>query len=104
EVQGGGTFLETMVYVARQFGAPPEELWPYKPMNRRLPAGVTWGDLDRAAAGYKARLTQIPDLDGVLGALDKKTPVLAIASVTKAWDSGWDAADTGQVRAPAAGE
>ena len=50
ETTGEGTFLETTVYVARQFGAPPEALWPYKPLNRRLPAGVTWSDLDRAAA------------------------------------------------------
>jgi hypothetical protein len=87
ELTGEGTFLETTIYVARQFGAPPEALWPYKSLNRKLPAGITWSDLDQAAAAYKAQLAEIPDLDGVLGALDKGRPVLAVANVTKAWFS-----------------
>ena len=35
---GEGTFLETTIYVARQFGAPPEALWPYKALNRKIAA------------------------------------------------------------------
>ena len=87
EVTGEGTFLETTIYVARQFGAPPESLWPYKSLDRKLPPGVTWADLDRAAAGYKARLTQIPDLDGTLGALTKGMPVIVAASAAESWGS-----------------
>ena len=87
EMTGEGTFLETTIYVVRQFGAPPETIWPYTSLNRKLPKGLTWGDLDRAAADYKARLTQIADLDGVLGALDKKTPVLVAAVMTSAWST-----------------
>jgi len=103
EIAGEGTFLETTIYVARQFGAPPEALWPYKSLNRKLPHGVTWSDLDRAAADYKAKLTQIPDLDGVLGALDKKAPVLAAALVTSGWGSDL-ATRTGQIRLAGADE
>jgi hypothetical protein len=109
EAAGEGTFLETMIYVARQFGAPPEALWPYHEFERRLPRGVTWSALDRAAAAYKAEVTQVSDLDGVLGALDRKTPVLVVALVTSEWGSDL-ATKTGQVgpagaedKAPVAG-
>lgn len=97
EIAGEGTFLETMIYVARQFGAPPEALWPYREFDRRLPRGATWSALDRAAASYKAEVTQVADLDGVLGALDRKTPVLVAALVTSEWGSDL-ATRTGQVR------
>jgi len=96
EVTGEGTFLETTIYVARQFGAPPEQLWPYRSSNRKLPAGVTWNDLDRAAADHKARLTQIPNIDSILLALEERAPVLAVAAVTSAWDSDL-ATRTGQI-------
>ena len=87
EVTGEGTFLETTIYVTRQFGAPPESLWPYQSLNRKLPPHVTWADLDAAAAGYKASLTQIPDLDGILGALDKGMPVIVAATAARSWGS-----------------
>ena len=103
EITGEGTFLETMIYVARQFGAPPEGLWPYEEFKRRLPPGVTWSELDRAAADYKAKLTQIQDLDGVLGALDRNTPVLVAALVTSGWGSDL-ATRTGQIKPAGAGE
>lgn len=103
EIAGEGTFLETTIYVARQFGAPPEGLWRYMAFNRKLPHGVTWRDLDRAAADYKATLTQIPDLDGVLGALERKTPVLVAALVTDGWGSDL-ATRTGQIEPPVADE
>ncbi len=102
EVAGEGTFLETTIYVATQFGAPPEALWPYREFARKLPKGVSWRDLDEAAAAYRARLTQLPDLDAVLPALDKKTPVLVTAVVTDAWIT--DAATrTGVIQAAGAG-
>ncbi len=97
EVTGEGTFLETTIYVARQFGAPPESIWPYRALNRSLPAGVTWRDLDNAAADYKATMTQIPGLDAILATLDRKTPVLAVATATEAWSTD-DATRTGLVK------
>jgi hypothetical protein len=87
ELAGEGTFLETTVYVARQFGAPPEERWPYKPLSRKMPAGVTWADLDSAAAEYKASVTQVLTLDGVLGALDKGMAVIVTANAAESWGS-----------------
>jgi C1A family cysteine protease len=101
EVTGEGTFLETMIYVARQFGAPPETLWPYKSLSRKLPVGVTWNDLDQAAAPFKARLTQLTGLDAILGALDKQSPVLSAAIATDAWG---DVGTSAQIRPPGAGE
>ncbi len=96
-----GTFLESAAYVARQFGAPPEAYWPYKALNRKLPRDVTWAALDDAAYQYRATLTQLAGLDGVLGALDKKMPVLAVASAAESWGSQVSY-DTGVIK-PAAG-
>ena len=87
EVTGEGTFLETTIYVARQFGAPPEALWPYVSLDRRLPAGVTWSRLDDAAKDYKAQISQIATVDGVLAALDRKLPVIVAATATDSWSS-----------------
>jgi hypothetical protein len=87
EETGEGTFLETTIYVARQFGAPPETMWPYRSSNRKLPAGLKWSDLDRAAGDYKGRFTQIPDVEAILPALDRKTPIIVAAAVTRSWSS-----------------
>ena len=100
ELTGEGTFMETMIYVARQFGAPPEALWPYKSSNRTLPKGVSWGELNQAASPYKAKLKQIPDVDAILSALDKKTPVIVAVSVTSAWLSD-PVMRTGHIKSPA---
>jgi hypothetical protein len=103
EVAGEGTLLETTIYVARQFGAPPETHWPYKSLNRKMPAGVTWADLDGAASEYKASVTQVPTLDGVLGALDKGTAVIVTANATESWGSDLST-KTGLVKPAGAGE
>jgi len=103
EVTGEGTFLETTIYVARQFGAPPEALWPYVPFDRRLPAGVTWSRLDDAAKDYKAQIAQVATVDGVLGALDRKLPVIAAATATESWSSE-ATTRTGVIEPKASGE
>ena len=103
EIAGEGTLLETTMYVARQFGAPPELRWPYKPLNRKMPAGVTWADLDSAASEYRANVTQVLTLDGVLGALDKGMAVLVSASATESWASELSTR-TGVVRPAGAGD
>ena len=87
EVSGEGTFLETTIYVARQFGAPPEALWPYEALNRKLPSGVSWAKLDGDAAHYKAEVTPIADIGGILGALEKGMPVIVAANAAKSWGS-----------------
>jgi hypothetical protein len=103
EVAGEGTFLETTIYVARQFGAPPETRWPYTSLNRKMPAGVTWADLDSAASEYRANVTQVLTLDGVLGALDKGMAVIVSASATESWASELST-KTGFVKPAGAGE
>ena len=87
ENKGEGAYLETIFYVARQYGAPPEAEWPYDWRNPKLPAGQTLSDLDEAAAPYKARISRLSGLDAVLGALAQGMPVVAGAHVTNDWDS-----------------
>ena len=103
ELAAEGTLLETALYVARQFGAPPETRWPYRPLHRRMPAGVTWADLDSDAAEYKASVTQVPTLDGVLGALDKGMAVIVTAEAAGSWGSDLST-KTGVVKPAGAGE
>ena len=91
EATGAGTYLETVFYVAQQYGAPPEMDWPYDWQNGKLPRGRTLKDLDDAAAPYKARISRLPGIDAVLGALAKGMPVIAGAHATDAWDSPKDA-------------
>ncbi len=86
-----GAYLETIFYVAQQYGAPPEADWPYDWRNAKLPPGRTLKDLDEAAAPYKARISRLPGIDAVLGALARGMPVIAGARVTDAWDSPKDA-------------
>ena len=104
EIKGDGVWLESLIYVAQKFGAPPETYWPYRALNRKLPPGVTWQDLDEAALPYRARVTQLADLDGVLGALDKGMPVLAVADAAKSWWGSKVSYDTGVIKPPAANE
>ena len=87
EVAGEGTYLGTTIYVATQFGAPEETRWPYRPLNHKLPPGATWSDLDYEAAKYKATVTEIAEIGGVLGALEKGMPVIVAAQATNSWGS-----------------
>ena len=103
ELAGEGTLLETTIYVARQFGAPPEERWRYRPLSRKMPAGVTWADLDSAASEFKANVTQVLTLDGVLGALEKGMAVIVTANATESWGSDLST-KTGLVKPADAGE
>jgi hypothetical protein len=90
ESTGEGAYLETVFYVARQYGAPPESDWPYDWRNARLPAGRTLRDLGQAAERYKARISRLAGIDAVLGALAKGIPVVMGAHVTDAWDAPTD--------------
>jgi C1A family cysteine protease len=87
ESTGEGAYLETVFYVAQQYGAPPESDWPYDWRDARLPPGRTLRDLDQAAGAYKARIARLANIDAVLGALARGTPVVMGARVTDAWDS-----------------
>lgn len=91
QATGEGTYLETVFYVAQHYGAPPEANWPYDWENAKLPRGWTLQDLDDAAAPYKARISRLPGIDAVLGALAKGMPVIAGARKTDAWNSPADA-------------
>jgi hypothetical protein len=103
EIKGEGTWLETAIYVMRQFGAPPEALWPYHAQKPAMPPGATWADLDSAAAQYRATITEIPTLDAVLGALDKGMPVIAAAKATESWYAK-PSAETGLITPATAGD
>ena len=50
-----GTDMAAVLYVAETFGAPSEERWPYMAGSRHLPKGVSWKELDEAAAKFRAR-------------------------------------------------
>ena len=69
----------------------------------RLPAGVTWSRLDDAAKDYKAQISQIATVDGVLGALDRKLPVIVVATATDSWSSE-STMRTGVIKPKAGGE
>jgi Effector-associated domain 1/Papain family cysteine protease len=95
-----GTFLTSVLYVAEQFGAPPEDAWPYRAGDRGLPAGKTWDQLE-AAAIYRARSFRLGSYDDIPGELSKGRPVVAGVKVfQETWMSA-DSAGTGRIDPPA---
>jgi hypothetical protein len=49
-----GSFPLPAFFVAGFFGVPLEDIWPYVPEDRRLPAGHTWRSLERRL-GWRCR-------------------------------------------------
>lgn len=80
-----GTDMAAALYVAETFGAPPEERWPYVAGSQGLPRGMTWNDLDKAAAQFRARTFRLSALEDIPQQLARGRPVLAAANVTQAW-------------------
>lgn len=92
-----GTDMAAALYVAETFGAPPEDRWPYVAGSRDLPKGVTWKDMDEAAAKFRARTFRLSHYEDIPQQLTQGRPVLAEVKVTDAWMSD-DAAKTGLIR------
>jgi len=92
-----GTDMTAALYVAETFGAPPEDRWPYVAGSRDLPKGVTWKDMDKAAASFRARTYRLSRYEDIPQQLRQGRPVLAEVKVTDAWMSV-DAAKTGLIR------
>jgi C1A family cysteine protease len=92
-----GTDIAAALYVAESFGAPAEERWPYVAGSRELPKGVTWKQMDEAAAKYRARTFRLAGYDDIAGQLAQGRPVVAAVNVTDAWMSE-AAAKTGTIK------
>jgi hypothetical protein len=80
-----GTWFTAIVYVAEQFGAPPYNMWPYKPNEHIPPRGMSWESLDKAAASYRTRFHRIPGLDGIYAQLRQGHPVIAGTNAGPEW-------------------
>jgi hypothetical protein len=94
-----GTFLTSVLYVAEQFGAPPEGAWPYRAGDRDLPPGQTWDQLE-AAATYRARSFRLGTSDDIPAELSKGRPVVGGVKVfQETWMSA-AAAATGRIEPP----
>lgn len=96
-----GTFLEATIYVAEQFGVPPESAWPYKAGARALPAGQTWATLN-AQARQLARFYRLSSYEEIAVHLRQNRPVVAGLPIYEAW-LGEDAKASGEIPMPAAG-
>jgi hypothetical protein len=92
-----GTDMSAALYVAETFGAPPEDLWPYIAESRDLPKGVTWENIDAAAAKFRARAFRLSRHEDIPQQLAQGRPVLAEVEVTDGWMSN-EAAKTGVIK------
>ena len=79
-----GTWMTAVLYVAEQFGVPPYELWPYKPNEHSPPHGVTWEQLDAAAAEYTTQFHRVSRVEDIHEQLRRGRPVIAGVN-TGAW-------------------
>lgn len=92
-----GTDMAAALYVAETFGAPPEDRWPYIAGSRGLPKGMTWQELDSAAAMFRARAFRLSRYEDIPQQLAQGRPVLAEVNVTDEWMSD-EAGKTGIIR------
>jgi hypothetical protein len=81
----GGTALAAALYVAETWGAPPEEKWPYVAGETGLPKGVSWAELDAAAAPFRASTYRLSGYDDIPRQLALGRPVVAEATATQSW-------------------
>jgi hypothetical protein len=89
--------MTAALYIAENFGAPPEESWPYVAGSRDLPKGVTWENLDADAAKFRARTVKLSGYEDIPGQLAHGRPVLAEVIVTSPWFTP-EARKTGVIR------
>jgi len=96
EIQGEGTWMTAIVYVAEQFGVPPYAMWPYTSGSSALPRGTTWPDLDTAAADHKAHFSRITGMSGIYEELRRGRPVVVSVRIGPEWMSE-NATKTGRI-------
>ncbi len=92
-----GTDMSAALYIAETFGAPPEDRWPYFADSRNLPEGVTWENLDAAAANFRARTFRLSGYEDIPRQLAQGRTVVAAVKLTHSWMST-EAAQTGVIR------
>lgn len=90
-----GTSLTAALYVAGEWGAPPEESWPYVAGSAALPKGVTWAEMDAAAADFRADSYRLSRYEDIPGQLALGRAVVAEVDVTGEWSR--EAATTGVI-------
>ena len=97
ETSGGeGTWMTAVVYVAEQFGVPPLAMWPYASGKSSLPPGMTWRQLDDAAAANRAHFFRIGQQSAIYEQLRRGRPVLAAVRIGKEWSTP-EAMKTGRI-------
>lgn len=84
---GGGTSLTAALFVAETWGAPPEEEWPYVAGSTALPKGVTWAEMDAAAAPFRATTYRLSGYNDIPKQLALGRPIVAGVNVSENWFS-----------------
>ena len=97
-----GMNMETLIRVLQEFGAPPEEAWPYVPGKWQMPKNANWENLDEQAQPYRARLISVTAADEIPLHLAKGRPVLGSFNVHESMWYGTDTTQRGVIRKPPA--
>lgn len=82
---GEGTDMSAALYVAEEFGAPPEDKWPYIAGSRDLPKGWTWHTMDAQAEKFRARTFRLSGLKQVPEQLSLGRTIVASIQVKQDW-------------------
>jgi hypothetical protein len=90
-----GARVEYVCTVAREYGAVPESVWPYRALEPHA-APVPWKRLDAAAAAYKADVIPVRSLDAVYDQLRQGRFVVAVVMGAETWMQG-AAPSSGQI-------
>lgn len=98
------TYLNAVVRVAEQFGAPPEESWPYRENRPELPTGKTWQQLDLEAARYRVKATRVASLKDIEEHLRRRRPVIAATDVYKESWLGEEVKQNGKIKPASSGK
>jgi Thermolysin metallopeptidase, alpha-helical domain/Caspase domain/Thermolysin metallopeptidase, catalytic domain/Papain family cysteine protease len=96
-----GMQMDVLAKVLEDYGAPPEESWPYEPGKWQLPKGKTWKRLDALAHPYRALLYPVTSWADFRFHLGRRRPILA---AFKVYESTWmtpDVTKSGRIEKPA---
>jgi hypothetical protein len=74
--RNGATF-ERVCQVLVEFGAPPEDAWPFRPEEYELPIGKGMEELDEEASQYRARVREVLTFKDLCESLAAGRPVVA---------------------------
>jgi hypothetical protein len=81
-----GVRVDYIGAVARDYGVPPEDAWPYVALEKRPAARIAWPTLDRAASLYKANLIPTPSPDAVHAQMQQGRYVIAVIQGAETWN------------------